>query len=193
MKKGTIAEQLTDFATGRNVVLFFLIYVVMQLSMIFIVMPIWGYYSNELPLDAHFNYSAEEAYQFISSLTEHGENIYLMLGLYDTVFLVIYSIFYTLLVIFLFKKAALEKHFIYKLRFIPLFAGLFDIFENIGFHLLIRNHPSEFHFIATITNLCTILKFLWIPVTLVLLAIGLILLLLKKGAQNEKGIKNYRI
>lgn len=174
MKKVTVAESLTNFATGRNVGLFWLSFMTLYMLMTFLVGPILATYSSELPMDAHLNYSVTWTYQFLTSLTEHGRNLYVtVISSSDMIFPVLYAFAFTLLATFLFKKAALQESLVFKVRFLPFVAGLFDILENICFIIVVRNYPKELPRLVRVANVFTMLKFagMWIGLMFVLIGV----------------------
>ncbi len=180
------SEKMSKFATGRSVLILALLYIPVQLSMIFIIFPIVSGYTPEKPLDMRFNYSVNEIYQLFSSLTEHGRNLGTVVYLYDNLFAIIYSLFFTFLIIFLLKKASMENSFIFKFRYIPLLAGCFDILENISIIIMLHYYPRELTFIAGCANIFTISKWIFLIAAYILPIFGCILVIKNKMCSFNK-------
>lgn len=178
MKK--IRSKLETISTGKNVMLFLLIYMIFQLGIIFILTPAWAAHSNKPLLDARFEYSVQEAYEYLHEILPGNKSMYQLIGIIDTLFAVIYSMFYATLLMFVYKKAFNNSSPLLNLIIIPLIGGFFDVIENIGIQILIITFPEELKAVAWFTGLCTSLKFVVLPLTFILLITGLVKLILKR-------------
>lgn len=190
MTQKTFSELFSEKSTGVNVFIFFILYALMQASMIIIVMPLLQFYTPEMPMDGRFIYTAGDVHEYLTNLTVHGRNLYTVLGLYDIVFPVIYGIFFALLISWLFLKASLEKSFIFRLRFVPFLAAGLDIAENISFYFMTKSYPSSLPTLVAAANAATLGKWISVPVTFLLIITAVLILGFKKAGSGKLAASN---
>lgn len=178
--KQKIINNISKQATGRNVLILLVTYLVFQISIILFVTPAWTRHSKELLLDARINYNSTEVYSFINCLTDSAKYLYLQIGIFDSLFAIIYSLFFTFLIQYLFDKAFLKNSILYKFRFLPLLVGLADILENISIRTMLIGYPAQYPAVAGLANIFTLSKFVLTPVSLLLVLLALTIFLIRR-------------
>jgi hypothetical protein len=147
-----------------------------------------GYISRPI-MDLTFNYSPGYAYDLLEALGSEGRNFYIFSEFLDFIYLAIYSIFFTLLMAYMFKKAGVgvDGGFVFKLVLLTPVVGFFDLLENICFLSMLFNFPERHDNLAVIANVFTLSKWIiFYTVCLVLLAL-IVLLLFRSFRKSQKG------
>lgn len=180
MNKNNLQDYFTAKSTGKNVLIFLVLYLMMQVSMMLIAFPLLQFYSLDVPMDARFIYSAKDVSAYLTSLTVHGRNVYTAIGLLDMVFPIIYAIFFGLLLSYLFIKTRLDKSIFFYLRYVPFAAGLFDIAENICMFIITKAYPDQMPLLVKAANIATLGKWIGTPITLLLITILTLLIGINK-------------
>jgi hypothetical protein len=98
----------------------------------------------------------------------------------DIIYPIIYTLFYGLLISWLFQRAFKPDSRMQKWNVAPVGAWFFDLLENVGIVLMLGMYPSQPVFLALLTMLLGLLK--W---ALAILSIGLALVGLVKAAMNR--------
>lgn len=156
---------LTKYATWKNILLLFGLNLIFNL----VIFPLANISSSGvLPLDLHFSYSPDEAYQVLAQFSTDELRRYMMTELTVDVF---YPVAYALLLSFLLFKLSQKV----AISMVPIAVLVFDYLENLGIVTMIQYYPQKLSNVATITSLFTSLK--W---SLVVLSVILIILFLVK-------------
>jgi hypothetical protein len=125
-------------------------------------------------LDAKFFYTPEEAFSTVASYGDAGRfwiRIYLT---WDIAIPIMYTLIFGLLISWLFQRSFKEKSKLQKWNVLPVFGGLFDIFENISIVILLSVYPSKPPAIAWMGTFCTMSKTIVLGMSTLLMLIGLI-------------------
>ncbi|NBA84676.1 hypothetical protein GVN16_02835 [Emticicia sp. CRIBPO] len=162
-------------ATGRNV----LIFVILQMLISAVVLPrLQDSFDPERTkglMDLSVGFTPDRGYEIIDSYGAEGRKSYL-LGeiIIDVIYPIIYSIAFTLLVSFIFKKAFSPGQWIYKLNFLPLFCALFDFIENAGIVRMLTVFPARADLAAQLASGAGLMKWTFTGITILLFLTGLI-------------------
>lgn len=178
-----ISEKFHSWAKGRWV----LVMLVADLLMMGYVMPlaagIMAFAANNsvLPLDLMFFYTPEEAFAMIDKYAEAGRAIYLKIELSaDILYPIVYTLFYGLLLSWIFQRAFKPSSNIQKWNVMPVGAWFFDMLENAGIISMLVMYPSKPTVMAWLTMIFGSLK--W---GFAFLSIGLVLVGLVRAAMNR--------
>lgn len=178
-----IYYKLSKYATGRNVIISFLITQTLYFIMLFVTIPLLTFYADGAEiLDLRpLGYTAEYARTLFAKIGLYGREFYLYRQIpLDMIYPALFAVSYSLLLTYLFNKTFNKENKIHYLTVVPIFAGLFDYLENIGIIIMLSTFPSFSIALANITNIFSILKSLSTTVFFILLFTGIIAILIKR-------------
>lgn len=159
---------LTRWATGRNIVILLLLFLLMNL----VIIP--AFYPRFQTLDTLTSYTPRQAYQLISSYGDQGRQAYLTAELtLDLVYPLILALLFSLAALYTFQRAFPEHAWTHRLALLPFLVMLADYLENLCVVIMLASFPSALPFVATLSNVFTVAKFVLTPLEL-LFVIGLI-------------------
>jgi hypothetical protein len=177
-----ISEKFHSWAHGRWV----LIMLAADLLMMGYIMPLaaglmaFAANNSVLPLDLMFFYTPDEAFAMIDKYAEAGRSIYLKIELSaDIIYPIIYTLFYGLLLSWIFQRAFKSSSAVQKLNVMPVGAWFFDMLENAGIVSMLAMYRSKPAIMAWLTMIFGSLK--W---GFAILSIGLALVGLIRAAMN---------
>nr|QNO51415.1 hypothetical protein PFCPEAIJ_00017 [Methanosarcinales archaeon ANME-1 ERB6] len=177
-------QELSErYSTGRNIILLFIPWLIVGLTLLLYVIPEIRSCSNGLEIfDLRSNgYSAEEAKVLLESLGEEGRNVYLYKYVpLDMAFILIYLPLWSLILAFLFKKGFKPESRIHYFVVIPLFLALFDFLENTGVAIMLSIFPSFSSSLAGLAGILTVIKNYLATFFYVLVLIGIIGWIIKR-------------
>ena len=137
--------------------------------------------NSVLPLDLMFFYTPAEAFAMIEKYGPAGRALYMKIELsVDLLYPIIYTLFFGLLISWLFQRAFRPDSKMQIWNVAPVGAWFFDLLENIGIIAMLAMYPSQPVLLAWLTMLLGLLK--W---ALAFLSIGLVLVGLVKAAMNR--------
>jgi hypothetical protein len=137
-------------------------------------------------LDSDCFYTAEKAYDLFNKLGDDGRLFYAWTEItLDLIFPVLYTLFLSLLLIFIFRKLSNFK-FQRALVLLPLMAMLFDFCENALIAFLLFAYPKKYIWIAVVASLSTKLKWIFVFASLAAIFYGLIRLVIRYLGKGGK-------
>ena len=155
------AHFLEWHATGKKVLLLFLVTNVVYLFMLLVTIPLTMEFSNGMKLLDMMptGYGRSYINELFGSLGVQGREAYLTKQIpVDMIYPLLFGLSYSLLLTYFLKRLnRFRAPFIY-LCTLPVVAGLADCFENFGIINMLRNYPVVTEFAAGITNLFSLLK-----------------------------------
>lgn len=158
-----------------------LILMIAESLMMFYVMPlaagIMAFAANNsvLPLDLMFLYTPAQAFEMMDKYGEAGRSIYLRIELTaDIIYPIIYTLFFGLLLSWLFQRAFKPDSPMQKWNAMPAGAWLFDMLENTGIVSMLSMYPTKPEIVAWLTMLSGMLKWVFFIVILGLVLVGLV-------------------
>ena len=173
----SISQKFHSWTTGWRVFILFLA----DALMMGYIMPVAGGIlalaanNSVLPLDLMFFYSPDQAFAMIEKYGEAGRAIYWKIELTaDIIYPLIYTLFYGLLLSWLFQRAFRPDSSMQKWNVMPVGAWFFDPLENMGIVTMLAMHPGRSAILAWITMIFGCLKWGFFVVTVVLVLIGLV-------------------
>ena len=100
--------------------------------------------NSVLPLDLMFFYTPEKAFEMLDKYGEAGWAIYLKIEFSaDIIYPIIYSLFYALLISWLFQHGFKPDSPMQKWNVMPVGAWFFDLLENVGTVSMVSMYPSK--------------------------------------------------
>ncbi|MEW6404771.1 MAG: hypothetical protein AB1649_23485 [Chloroflexota bacterium] len=171
-----LSNKLQGWAKGWLV----LIFMALDIAFVGFIMPIAAALMKGLaggpgPLDMQFFSTPDRAYGMIEAYGKYTRAFYRNFELtVDIIYPIIYTLFFSLLITWLFRKGFAASSPMQKLNVIPFGAWLFDLLENIGIVSMISVYPSTPAALAWITTLFTMTKWLFVMAGMVLVLIGLV-------------------
>jgi hypothetical protein len=171
-----ISQKFHAWATGWRVIILF----ILETLMMFYVMPlaagIMAFAANHsvMPLDLMFFYTPARAFEMMDRYGEAGRSVYLRIELSaDIIYPIIYTLFFGLLLSWLFQRAFKPENKIQKWNVMPVGAWLFDMLENAGIISMLAMYPSQPAIMAWLTMLFGALKWGFFVITIGLVLVGL--------------------
>ena len=174
---------------GKVVASLFLLTMAVYLTMLFYSIPAVTAFAPQLPIFdlSPFGYSFTYATELLDTLGVEGRNLYLSTQLpLDFIYPGLFSITYSLLLVWLLGKIYNEDSKIYYLVFVPFLAGIFDYIENVFIIKMINSFPDIQIATVKVASLFTLLKSSFTMLFFVLLIVGFALLLKQKVLSNSK-------
>ena len=127
-------------------------------------------------IDMQLFYTPEKVYSMIESYGNDGRMTYRIFTLTgDLIYPIIYSVFFSLLIIWLFKRGFAPDSKMHKLNIVVFGALLFDLLENVCLVLMFSLYPYKSTTIAWISTIFTTLKWTFGAIGITLVIIGLIM------------------
>jgi hypothetical protein len=127
------------------------------------------------PIDLQLFYTPEKVYSMVAAYGEAMRADYRTFELtVDLIYPIVYTLFFALLITWLFRRGFAADHSIQRLNVVPLGAWLFDLLENLGIIAMLSIHPSTPAALAWVTAMFTLIKWLFAGATIVLMLIGVV-------------------
>jgi hypothetical protein len=158
---------LTRLATGRNILILLLIFLLFNLVLI----P--RFYPAFQTLDTLPSYTPAQAYQLLDSYGDAGRSAYLATELtLDLVYPPATALLFSLLIVYTFQRAFPRTPSLIFLGLIPFLVLVGDYMENVLIILMLLRHPVQLTAIARLAGYFTRMKFIFTPFELIFI-IGL--------------------
>jgi len=133
------------YSTGKIIIFLFVLTMTVYLTMLSYSIPAVAAYAPHLPIFdlSPTGYSFNYAYELLNELGTEGRELYLSTQLpLDFVYPGLFSITYTLLLIWIIAKTVNTNSKVYFSALIPFLAGVFDYIENIFIIKMILSFPE---------------------------------------------------
>ena len=173
-----------DKATGRNILILFLLSIVNMLIFLAGYQYATGQLNNGIEFIALDNplSSVEEVYQRIKTYNAAARQTHVWLTLTaDFTFPIIYSLLFSLTIVFYTKKT-LSKYLI--ISVIPFLGAFFDYLEAIGIVGLLINYNQQMSGFATFFLIVKFLKFVFFYISIFII-LGLFITWIIKKSKNK--------
>lgn len=181
-----ISEMLRKYANGWLVLLFF----AGEAFFNAVILPnqqakIEAVSGGTGPIDLQIFYTPEKVYSMVASYGEAGRASYRTFELTgDIIYPIVYTLFFALLITWLFQRGFAVDSQMQKLNVIPFGGWLFDLLENLGIVTMLSVYPSTPPALAWVAAIFTLVKWLFAGATIVLILIGFIMAL-KNGFKKQ--------
>ncbi|MFX0092924.1 MAG: hypothetical protein ACFFBD_14290 [Candidatus Hodarchaeota archaeon] len=142
---------------------------------------------NMVHLDGMFFYTPEESFSAVESYGEIGRVQMIWLHLtWDCIFPILYTLFFSLLISWLFQRSFKPESQLQKLNLVPIVGGIFDLMENTWIVSMILVYPARPTVVAWLSTLSTMSKWIMsIPIVLLVLT-GLVKSIMSKLKVQEE-------
>jgi hypothetical protein len=125
------------------------------------------------PIDLLFFYTPDKAYSMIESYGDAGRASYRTFELTgDIIYPIVYTLFFSLAITWAFQRGFPADSNIQKYNIVPFGAWLFDLFENLCIVAMLSIYPSTPAILAWTATVFTMLKWLFVIPTVLLLLYG---------------------
>lgn len=189
MKK--LIHILQNNASGRLVLVLFLITMAIYLTMIFYSIPSVVSFAPELVLFdmSPTGYSYQNAMELLGVLGPEGRSVYLTMQLpLDFIYPGLFAISYSLLLVWLMLKSLSHQSNMFYLAIVPILAGVCDYIENVFIIVMINSFPDLSSSIVETASLFTIMKSSITTIFFVLL-LWAMLMYFKNRLTSQKNLK----
>lgn len=162
-------------ANAKNIILLLILLLLFQQVLFKHLLP-QG--EHALMLDTQFFYSAEDAYDIIGNYSEAMRHAFMIGELtLDLVFPWIYTLLFAFLFAVLFKGA--------KIVLFPFLMLIFDYLENAAILFLLIRYPQEYSGMAAMAAVFSAIKWILLPMILLLLLAGIFRKILRYSLQRR--------
>lgn len=173
----TLSQKFHSWTTGWRVITL----LVADALMMGYIMPLAGgliafaAHASVLPLDLMFFYTPDQAFAMIEKYGQAGRDLYMKIELTaDIIYPIIYTLFYGLLLSWLFQRGFKSDSKMQKYNVMPIGAWFFDLLENLGIVSMLAMYPSQTAVMAWLTMIFGSIKWAFFLVTIGLTLYGLV-------------------
>lgn len=169
-------DRLHKMATGRNIAILLVLDVIMMMGVMpFVTGRMKALIGNARLLDVVIpTYSPSFAHEMVTAYGAEGRALYRIFALSaDLIYPLIYGFAFALLLAYLWPRLATGVRWLRFLPLIPLTAMLFDIGENLSVVTMITQYPVQSYGMARLAGFCSLMKWILVFLTLVLMLTGL--------------------
>ena len=173
----TLSQKFHSWTTGWRVIILLIADALMMGYIMPLAAGIMAFAANNsvMPLDLMFFYTPEQAFAMIEKYGAAGRDIYMKIELTaDIIYPIVYTLFYGLLLSWLFQRGFKPDSKMQKFNVMPVGAWFFDLLENIGIVSMLSMYPSQPAVVAWLTMIFGSLKWLSFLVTIGLVLYGLV-------------------
>ena len=158
---GVLISFMQKYSTGKVVSFLFVLTMAVYLTMLLYSIPAVTAFAPKLPIFdlSPFGYSFNYATELLDTLGVEGRNLYLSTQLpLDFICPGLFSVTYSLLLVWLLGKTYSEDSKVYYLVFVPFLAGIFDYVENVFIIKMITSFPDIQIATVKVASFFTLLK-----------------------------------
>lgn len=173
-----ISKTFHAWAKGWRVFILFLADALMMGYIMPVAAAIMALAANNsvMPLDLMFFYTPQQAFDMIKKYGPEGRAIYTKIELSaDIIYPIIYTLFFALLISWLFQRGFKPDSPMQKWNVMPMGAWFFDLLENVGAISMVAVYPSQPAILAWITMLIGLIKWAFAFASLGLILIGAVM------------------
>jgi hypothetical protein len=184
-------EILKRNSKRKKVLLLFVLTNLVYAFMLLVTIPkVMGFSKGMKLLDMlPTGYNIEYVNLLFNTLGEKGRETYLFNQIpIDMIYPFLFGISYCLVLAFFLNKLKKLDSFLVYLCLLPVFAGIFDYFENIGIIRMLSNYPNNSNFLIETTNLFTVLKSIFTSIYFVVLIVVLVTVGVQKIFNKNKRV-----
>lgn len=175
-------------ATGKRVLILFILTMAVYSTMLFYSIPAVSAFAPELAIFdlSPSGYSLSYANELLDALGEEGRNLYLTTQLpLDFIYPGLFSITYSLMLVWLFAKTFNENSKIYYFSLLPFLAGVFDYAENVFIIKMINTFPDVQATTVKVASIFTLFKSSFTMLFFLVLIVAFALLLKTKRSSKK--------
>ena len=184
----TLIRFMQKHSTGKVILVLFVLTMAVYSTMLLYSIPAVTAFAPTLPLFdlSPAGYSFNHANELLKTLGDEGRNLYLSTQLpLDFLYPGLFSVTYSLLLVWLFGKTINVNSKIYYFSLVPFLAGIFDYAENIFIIKMINSFPDLQVTTVKIASIFTILKSSFTMFFFILLIASVAFIIKKKISNNQ--------
>jgi hypothetical protein len=137
--------------------------------------------------DMSFLYSANDLYHIAQAYGEQGRASYIKVRFtFDLIWPLVYMAFLTTTISWSYHQAFKPDSFLQLANLVPIFGMLFDYLENIATSIVMGRYPTHTIIVDNLAPIFTLLKWIFVGGSFVLLVIGLVVGILRWVQAKEK-------
>ncbi|MGY5860534.1 MAG: hypothetical protein RTU63_14280 [Candidatus Thorarchaeota archaeon] len=174
-----LIDKIIERASGRNILVFFVIAIVTFLLMGTIIMAMMDLSGNLAFLDMRLFYTFDDVSVYLTSLGETGRLYYLYQKIIDSFFPIGYGLGLAFALGYLCRKNDISNPW-NTIILIPILAAIFDYVENILQTTQIVSFPTISEVIVSIAAVATLLKWIFLLGAIVVLFLVILVFAVKK-------------
>lgn len=126
------------------------------------------------PLDLRFFSTPEITYSMVSAYGDYGRAFYRNFELtVDILYPIVYTLFVSLIISWLFQRGFEAGSKMQKLNATPFGAWAFDLLENLGIVTMLSVYPATPALLAWVTTVLTMVKWMFVGASMVLMVVGI--------------------
>jgi hypothetical protein len=130
--------------------------------------------------DMSFSYSANDLYHIAQAYGEEGRAAYIKARFtFDLIWPLVYMAFLTITLSWSYRRAFKPDSFLQLVNLVPVFGMLFDYLENIATSIVMARYPTHTIIVDHMAPILTLLKWVFVGGSFVLLVIGLVVGILR--------------
>ena len=127
--------------------------------------------------DLSFFYTPDDLYGMAEAYGEEGRAEYIRVRFtFDLAWPVVYTFFLATALSWALQRAAMPDSWVRQLNLVPIFGAVFDYLENISTSLVMWRYPQQIPLVDWLASLFTPLKWIFISVGFVTMAVSLVIL-----------------
>ncbi|MBD3327899.1 hypothetical protein GF340_01195 [Candidatus Peregrinibacteria bacterium] len=175
-KMQVLQNTIHGYATGRNILILFIITQMLYAFMLMVTIPQVSEYAGDMVLFdlKPEGYSVDYAQGLLETLGEDGRDLYLTHQIpVDFLYPGFFAVTYMLLLSFIFKRVFSDDSWMQVLVFVPFLAGIFDYLENIGIIAMLTQYPDLPSAIVTLSSVFSVGKSTLTTLSFVLLFVAI--------------------
>jgi len=131
--------------------------------------------------DLSFYYSPDELYRMAESYGAQGRELYVRARFtFDLIWPVVYTLFLTAAISWIYARATPSKNKIWWLNLLPVLGMLIDYLENISTSLVMFRYPQQTPLIDFLAPIFTMLKWVLITSSFFILIVGVLILIMRR-------------
>lgn len=125
--------------------------------------------------DTSLFYTPADLYEMANAYGEEGRIAYINARFsFDIAFPILYTFFLTTAISWFAKRVLAQQSGLHSGNVLPLYAFVFDFLENISTSMVFKNFPEQSRFWASLAPFCTLVKWIYVAASFVLL-LGLVI------------------
>ena len=130
--------------------------------------------------DMLFLYSADDLYHIAQAYGEQGRAAYIKVRFtFDLIWPLVYMAFLTTTLSWIYHQAFKPDSFLQLVNLVPVFGMLFDYLENIATSIVMARYPTHTIIVDHLAPILTLLKWVFVGGSFILLVIGLVVGILR--------------
>ncbi len=139
--------------------------------------------------DTSFLYTAQDLYDMVQAYGPDGRRAYVRARFtFDLVWPLVYTVFLCTAISWLYGRAFQRGDLWQRANLVPLLGALFDLLENLSTSLVMLRYPAQMPVVASLAPAFTLVKWILVGGSLVLLAVGAVAGIWRWSRRGERSV-----